>query len=104
MTPLIGAALEQAGYDRHYSLKVGEISEVPMLDAVVGWDGGRVIETSEPVTLDVGAAGKGYAVDLIGDIMESHGIVTYVIDASGDIRCRGGEETVGLEHPFDPNK
>lgn len=105
VTPLIGSALEQAGYDRNYSFTVGEITQVPALDEVIDWNGDRVITTNQAVTFDVGAAGKGYAVDLIAELIESVGTRDYVIDASGDIRHRGERtEVIGLENPFDTNK
>lgn len=105
MTPLIGSALEQAGYDRDYSLTVGKMTGVPPLDEAVRWDGDRMLVTDRALTFDVGAAGKGYAVDLIVDIIEAGGVVDYTVDASGDLRHRGVQsEVIGLEHPFDLGK
>ena len=104
VTPLIGAALEQAGYDKTYSLKPGEIAEIPGLETTVRWSGSSIIETNRAITFDVGAAGKGYAVDIIADIMEAAGYHEYVIDASGDIRHRGHLETIGLEDPYNPER
>jgi thiamine biosynthesis lipoprotein len=105
MTPLIGSALEQAGYDQMYSLEVGEITEVPALDKVIHWGGASTIDTDRPIVFDVGAAGKGYAVDLIAEMIQAGGIDVYMIDASGDMRHRGKQgEVIGLEHPFDPKK
>ena len=64
VTPLIGKAMEQAGYDADYSLKPEK------LDAVLEWE--KAIKLSpeklivkSPVLLDFGAAGKGYLVDII---------------------------------------
>ncbi len=56
----------------------------------------------DPILLDFGAAGKGYLVDIIGELLEEKGIHEYVIDASGDIRHRGPDmERIGLENPHD---
>lgn len=104
VTPLIGSALEQAGYDQTYTLEVGEITEVPALDKVIHWDGASTIVTDRAITFDIGAAGKGYAVDIIADMLESEGEKEYIIDASGDMRHRGDGDMIGLEHPFDPTK
>jgi len=57
-----------------------------------------------PVLLDVGAAGKGYLVDIIGELLEEQGTIAYCIDAGGDIlRKSMGNDTIriGLEHPSD---
>ena len=68
------------------------------------WDG-SILHTSAPIVLDVGAAGKGYLIDIIGAQLESFGATSFVIDGSGDLSHRGpGTLRVGLEHPFDPTK
>ena len=55
--------------------------------------------------LDVGAAGKGYLIDLVSDVLSGLGIADHVIDASGDLLARGAaSERVALEHPADPTK
>jgi thiamine biosynthesis lipoprotein len=77
---------------------------VPRWDDAISWDGLR-LTTSRPVMLDVGAAGKGYLVDLVCDLLAGAGLDDYVVDASGDLVHRGSEPLrVALEHPFDPAK
>ena len=46
------------------------------------------LQPTEPIVLDVGAAGKGYLVDIIATLLEDHDIYDYTIDASGDIKQR----------------
>ncbi|MGI8414817.1 MAG: FAD:protein FMN transferase, partial [Nakamurella sp.] len=76
--------------------------------AVPGWDDvltvdGNLLTTTEPVLLDVGAAGKGYLVDLLAEILQAAGIGDYLIDGSGDLAQHGQDVCrVGLEHPLDP--
>lgn len=102
VTPLVGRALEEIGYGKDYSLKENEVSAIPAWDEVMEWQGSRVV-TKKPVVLDVGAAGKGYLVDIIGVLLEKHEIREYVIDASGDMRLRGDAmQRIGLENPYDP--
>ncbi|MDB5165792.1 MAG: FAD:protein transferase [Candidatus Saccharibacteria bacterium] len=104
MTPLIGGAMEQAGYDKTYRLRPTKLLPVPSID-VIDWDGERTLTTSMPIVFDIGAAGKGYAVDEVAVLLETAGIGEYVIDASGDIRHRGlALEKIGLEHPHDSSK
>jgi thiamine biosynthesis lipoprotein len=104
MTPLIGSLLVEAGYDKDYSLEPKQLHSPPELENVE-WDGKRTIVTTAPICLDVGAAGKGYAVDIIAELLESSGITDYSIDASGDIRHRGDQsEAIGLEDPNDSSR
>ena len=105
VTPLVGRALEQWGYDSAYSLRPsGHISPVPRWEDAIAWDG-RSLHTVRPVVLDVGAAGKGYLVDLVGEVLAAAGVTAFTIDASGDLLHRGGRPLrVALEHPLDPSK
>jgi thiamine biosynthesis lipoprotein len=81
-----------------------ESVEVPVWDDIMHWDGTR-LTTTAPVLVDVGAAGKGYLVDLVAVVLRDAGIDEYLIDASGDLLHRGETPVrVGLEHPFDPTQ
>jgi len=108
VNPLVGHALEQLGYDRSYSLRpTGAVITVPRWEDAVSWDG-RTLHTRRPVVLDIGAAGKGYLADLVGDELRRNGIVAFTVDASGDILhapAPGAPSLrVALEHPSDPSK
>lgn len=105
MTPLIGASLEQLGYDADYSLRPrGAAAAPPAWDDVLAWQGTSV-STTAPVVLDVGAAGKGQLVDLVAGMLCGQGVTDFFIDASGDL-LNGGDApvTVALEHPYDPSR
>ena len=62
---------------------------------------------SDPqTTLDVGAIGKGYAVEMVARSLEGRGIAGYVINVGGNVRTVGtkpeGEHWIaGIEHPND---
>ncbi|MBI3889859.1 FAD:protein FMN transferase, partial [Candidatus Saccharibacteria bacterium] len=104
LTPLVGDVLNNLGYDKTYSFTVRDVKPVELWEDIMTWHGSTVT-IRKPVTLDFGAAGKGYLVDIVGSLLEANGIVEYVIDASGDIRQRGQEmQVVGLEHPDDPTR
>lgn len=104
VTPLIGRTLESAGYDKNYSLQSGFVASTPGWDTVMKWQGSQVVTTT-PLVLDIGAAGKGYAVDAITSLLDSYTINDYVVDASGDIRHRGSDmQRIGLENPTDTSK
>jgi FAD:protein FMN transferase len=105
VSPLVGRALESLGYDRTYRLTPASVRErVPSWSDAIAWDG-EYLDTVRPVLLDVGAAGKGYLVDLVGDLLAELGVTTSVVDASGDLRARGDVSLrVALEHPRDSTK
>lgn len=108
--PLVGHDLELLGYDRTYSL-------VPAPDRLrteahargrARWStdvvrDGTSLVTRCPLVIDVGAAGKGYLVDIVTGILREAGITRFVVDGSGDLRHAGESGMrVGLEHPLDP--
>lgn len=115
--PLVGRSLELLGYDAAYSLTPSQPS--PLEQRVQDERGraswfadvhrdGRVVSTTRPVVIDVGAAGKGYLVDLVSALLVEHGVTEFVVDGSGDLRHQGPADAtpvrIGLEHPFQPGK
>jgi FAD:protein FMN transferase len=105
VSPLVGQALETLGYDRSYSLRQNGVP-VPVVrwDEAFAWDGVQ-LSTVRPVLIDVGAAGKGYLVDIVAEILARNGVSEYVVDASGDMVHAGLDVLrVGLEHPLDTTK
>lgn len=108
--PLVGRRLELLGYDRTYSLtpapaavREAEALARPKWSSDVIRDGTTIL-THAPLVIDVGAAGKGYLVDLVSEMLRTAGVTEYLIDGSGDLRHSGQSPTrVGLEHPFDPS-
>jgi thiamine biosynthesis lipoprotein len=104
VTPLIGDMLSRAGYDAKYSLQAKQQKPISGWDEAMKWHGSTVT-TTQLVTLDIGAAGKGYLIDLIATILDENSIHDYIIDASGDIRHKGSSENnIGLENPLDTTK
>lgn len=102
-TPLIGQTLVDAGYDAEYSLEPKTLHQPPRWEDVMEYAPPR-LNLKQPALLDVGAAGKGYLIDIIGSLLEENGVHSYCIDAGGDILHRnvsGDSIRVGLEHPQD---
>lgn len=105
MNPLVGRALEQLGYDKEYSLQPADVDDIPDLMEALSWDGKITLKTTRPVVFDVGAAGKGQAVDRIVTILKNESVGAFTVDASGDLYHYGvTSEVIGLEHPYDPTK
>lgn len=104
VTPLVGRTLEALGYDAAYRLRPAvDIPSVPAWGDVIAWNG-EFLDVVAPVVLDVGAAGKGYLVDLVSDLLADAGIDEHIVDASGDLRTRSVPMRIALEHPLDPRK
>lgn len=103
VNPLVGRDLELLGYDAHYTLApdvAGLAARVPDVWTRDVRREGAVISTERPVVIDVGAAGKGYLVDLMAHLLVDARIGRFVVDGSGDLRHAGSEPLlVGLEHP-----
>lgn len=104
LTPLIGSALQRAGYDATYSFQQQHQHALPTWDEAMKWHDTSVT-TTQPIVLDIGAAGKGHLIDMISTILDKYDVKEYVIDASGDSLHRGkSENIIGLEDPRDTSK
>ena len=108
--PLVGRDLELLGYDGSYSLTPapGPVRAEAHARGRAIWSkdvirDGVSLVTRRPLVIDVGAAGKGYLVDILFEMLRDAGFAGFVVDASGDLRHSGPAGVrVGLEHPFDP--
>ncbi|WP_457093625.1 FAD:protein FMN transferase [Microvirga sp. P5_D2] len=105
--PLVGRDLESLGYDRTYSLTPNAAGIRSHSLARPRWSNdvrrkGASLVTWSPLVIDIGAAGKGYLVDLVAGILREEGHTSFVVDGSGDLLHSGGSALrIGLEHPFD---
>jgi len=103
MTPLIGDVLNQAGYDKDYSFEQKEMIVPDKWEDVLIVEGNTLV-VNKPVTLDFGAIGKGYLIDIVGKIIEENNINSYCIDAGGDMLIKNMDMKIGFEHPEDPKQ
>lgn len=101
-TPFIGQALVDAGYDDQYSLQPKSMQPVVRWDEVAVYSFPHFTIT-QPVQLDFGAAGKGWSIDIVAEILKKGGVDEFCIDAGGDIRYENKTQDlrVGLENPQD---
>jgi thiamine biosynthesis lipoprotein len=105
VTPLIGQVLSDAGYDASYSLEPGTLVTPPKWGDVLRITG-TALTTTQPVLLDFGAAGKGYLVDLVAQVLREWDITQFCVDAGGDMYCQEllAPLRIGLESPSDTNQ
>ena len=103
VTPLIGGPLARRGYGPGLGFDDTGPEPAPDWRRTLSWDD-RTLRLAEPATIDIGAAGKGRLVDLVGELVRSRVEGPVTVDASGDIRLFGGAERIALEHPFDPSR
>lgn len=101
-TPLIAQVLIDAGYDAEYSLtQKRPLVAPPTWDDAIAYTN-LELELKLPELLDFGAAGKGYLIDLVGEVLTQAGVEGYCVDAGGDLlhRSRSSDPLrVGLENP-----
>lgn len=98
--------------DNHYG--VGELPPMDELteaakhtnidDLIIDEENSTVYIADPQMTLDVGAIAKGYAVEMVAQMLEARGITGYVINVGGNIRTVGtkanGEKWLaGIEAP-----
>lgn len=101
VNPLVGAGLEALGYDPALTLRPGRATPAPdQWERMLTWSTTELTLHAAAV-IDVGALGKGRLVDLVTALL-AHVPGRVTVDASGDLRVRGGTARVALEHPYDP--
>lgn len=87
---------DQAGIDQALALTGSDKVE---LNAGAG-----TVTRTAPVTLDLSAIAKGFAVDELASLLESRDVGDYLVEISGEIRIRGSRPgatpwQVGIETP-----
>lgn len=83
VSPLVGRTLERLGYDANYTLEQGRADIVPSWDRAITYKWPKLFVKQADIVLDFGAAGKGNLVDIVSNILLSHGHETFVVNAGG---------------------
>ncbi len=105
-TPLIGQVLVDAGYDAIYSLKPKKLYKPPTWEDTIDYKYPNIF-IKKPALLDFGAAGKGYLIDLVLDLLQKEKLDYFCIDAGGDMfyyNKKNEKLRVGLESPDNPSQ
>jgi thiamine biosynthesis lipoprotein len=103
VTPLIGQTLSDAGYDANYRLTPKPMQQPPAWAHVLSYTD-PVLTLTQPAMLDFGAAGKGYLVDIVSQLIAASGVDNYCVDAGGDMYYHSLAQAtiaIGLENPDD---
>jgi len=103
--PCLGGEVMRRGFGP-VGVGAGESGQTPGAE---GWaqlmpEPGRLFQPGG-VTLDLSAIAKGYAVDRMGDLLESFGITQYLVEIGGEYAGRGVKPDrmpwwVDLENPY----
>jgi len=67
---------------------------------------GKLIKDKPGIMLDASAIAKGFGVDVVSAYLESHGIVNYLVEIGGELRCKGFNPKdslwrVGVDKPLE---
>jgi thiamine biosynthesis lipoprotein len=84
-------------------------ARIDSLKALIGYDyitfnKQKIIKKKSKVMLDMSAVAKGYAVDVVADLLAEKGIKNYFVEIGGEIVCKGKNErdelwTLGITNP-----
>ncbi len=106
--PSIGPLVQAWGFGPDKKIPEMSQASVDSLMLIVGFENVVFDEhsVSIPVNfqLDFGAIAKGYAVDLVAELLEEKNIHNYMVEIGGEVRCKGMNEkektwTLGIEDP-----
>lgn len=107
--PTVGPLINAWGFGPESRKKVLDAAQVDSLKSLIGFEKVQFSDSSIVIPkgfkLDFSAIAKGYAVDLVGEFLESEGINNYMVEIGGELRCRGknkeGESwSIGVEDPL----
>lgn len=74
----------------------------------IGLEDGRIRKDDPRVMIDVNAIAQGYSVDVVAAFLEGKGIVNYLVEIGGELKCKGlnpktEEWKIGIDRPEDDN-
>lgn len=91
-------------------------TETPNIDSILQFVGynriaiedNRLVKQDCRTQIDLNSIAKGYTVDVVGEELEALGVVDYLVNIGGEIRCRGRNAngklwSIGIETPYDGN-
>lgn len=69
----------------------------------------ELVKLDPRVRLDFNAIAQGYTVDLVSELLETNGVVDYLVEIGGEVRVKGknskdGDWTIGIDKPTEENE
>lgn len=110
--PTVGVLVNAYGFGPGKQLKEIDSISLDSLNKLVGFDklglrSNNTITKEDPsIYLDFNAIAKGYAIDMIGEYLESHKVRNYLIELGGELLAKGknvendSEWIVGIDDPM----
>lgn len=107
--PTVGPLVNAWGFGPDKQPKILDSAVVKDLVRKVGFQ--KVVFDAQSVRMDSGmyldfsAIAKGYAVDLVGELLEAQGVTQYMVEIGGEVRARGTNMAgeiwkIGIEDPL----
>ncbi|WP_421764282.1 FAD:protein FMN transferase [Ekhidna sp.] len=106
--PSIGPLVQAWGFGPNKQLPNLDSAQIDSLKSIIGFDkvsfDEQQVELPSNFQIDFSAIAKGYAVDVVSELLESKGIDDYLVEIGGEVRCRGRNEddkpwSLGIEDP-----
>ena len=106
--PTVGSLIDLWGFGPEKQIAAPDSAAVDSLLAITGFQhlsfDERSVRLPKNYQLDFSAIAKGYAVDLVGELLEGKGIENYLVEIGGEVRCRGVNQenkswSLGIEDP-----
>lgn len=107
--PTVGALVNAWGFGPEDALENLDSVKIKELLKFVGFDkvslnNNKITKLYPEIYFDFNAIGKGYLVDVVGRLFESHQIKNYMVEIGGEIRARGVNEKnvawrIAIENP-----
>lgn len=106
--PSIGPLVQAWGFGPNKSIPKLDSTKVDSLRGMVGFDqvsfDDNQVTVPENFQIDFSAIAKGYAVDVVAELLEGKGIENYMVEIGGEVRCRGENDenkawSLGIEDP-----
>jgi len=101
--PAVGNIIDLLGFEKG----TPHLPEKYQIDSVlkeVGWKhiqllGDNKLRKLAHIKLNFGGIVKGYAVDRMYDILDSAGIEEFLINFGGEVKTKGNNWSIGIQHP-----
>ena len=106
--PTVGPLIQAWGFGPEKQIPQLDSAKVDSLRDLSGFDlvdfDKNGVSMPDFFQLDFSAIAKGYAVDIVGELLEVNGVSNYLVEIGGEVRCRGINDedkswSLGIEDP-----